>query len=53
MAALSDPLIATLADHAWRPATPESYTIIFHLGGAVGERIPRDRRSRTGGPGMR
>jgi FAD/FMN-containing dehydrogenase len=33
--ALSDALIATLAEHAWRAATPESYTIIFHLGGAV------------------
>jgi FAD/FMN-containing dehydrogenase len=33
---LSDALIDTLAEHAWRAATPESYTIIFHLGGAVG-----------------
>src|SRR5262249_54710496 len=33
---LSDALIDTLAERAWRVATPESYTIIFHLGGAVG-----------------
>jgi hypothetical protein len=33
---LSDALIDTLAERAWGVATPESYTIIFHLGGAVG-----------------
>jgi FAD/FMN-containing dehydrogenase len=50
VAALSDPLIATLAEHAWRAATPESYTIIFHLGGAVAREDPEgsafeDRRA--------
>jgi hypothetical protein len=33
---LSDPLIDTLAERAWGAPTAESYTIIFHLGGAVG-----------------
>jgi FAD/FMN-containing dehydrogenase len=33
---LSDALINTLAEGAWEVPTPESYTIIFHLGGAVG-----------------
>ena len=33
---LSDALIDTLAERAWGVATPESYKIIFHLGGAVG-----------------
>ena len=33
---LSDGLIDTLAERAWGLATPESYTIIFHMGGAVG-----------------
>jgi FAD/FMN-containing dehydrogenase len=50
VAALSDPLIATLAEYAWRAATPESYTIIFHLGGAVAREDPEgsafeDRRA--------
>jgi FAD/FMN-containing dehydrogenase len=47
---LSDALIETLAEHAWRVATPESYTIMFHLGGAVGREDPEgsafeDRRA--------
>ena len=33
---LSDELIDTLVAHAWRVATPESYTAMFHMGGAVG-----------------
>ena len=37
---LSDALIDTLVEHAWRAATPESYTIIFQLGGAVGRADP-------------
>ncbi len=32
---LGDALIDTLLEHAWRVVTPESYTIMFHLGGAV------------------
>jgi FAD/FMN-containing dehydrogenase len=47
---LSDALIDTLAEHAWRVETPESYTIMFHLGGAVGRQDPdgsafEDRRA--------
>lgn len=47
---LSDALIDTLAERAWAVPTPESYTIIFHLGGAVGRQDPEgsafeDRRA--------
>jgi hypothetical protein len=47
---LSDALVDTLAERAWGAATPESYTIIFHLGGAVGRQDPEgsafeDRRA--------
>jgi FAD/FMN-containing dehydrogenase len=47
---LSDALIHTLAERAWSVPTPESYTIIFHLGGAVGRQNPEgsafeDRRA--------
>ena len=50
VAALSDPLISALAEHAWRAATPQSYSIIFHLGGAVARENPErsafeDRRA--------
>jgi FAD/FMN-containing dehydrogenase len=37
---LDDALIATLTEHAWRVATPESYSALFHLGGAVGREDP-------------
>jgi hypothetical protein len=39
---MSDALIATLTEHAWRAATPESYTIIFHLGGAIARGDPEE-----------
>ena len=47
---LSDAMIDTLVEHAWRAPTPESYTILFHLGGAVGRQDPQqsafeDRRA--------
>ena len=47
---LGDALIDTLAERAWGVPTPESYTIIFHLGGAVGRQDPEgsafeDRRA--------
>jgi FAD/FMN-containing dehydrogenase len=50
MPPLSDALIDTLAEHAWRAETAESYTIMFHLGGAVGREDPEgsafeDRRA--------
>jgi FAD/FMN-containing dehydrogenase len=40
MPSLSDALIDTLAERAWEAPTPESYTILFHLGGAVGRQDP-------------
>ncbi|HEV8364500.1 MAG TPA: BBE domain-containing protein, partial [Gemmatimonadaceae bacterium] len=48
--ALDDALIGTLTEHAWRVATPASYTALFHLGGAVGREDPdgsafEDRRA--------
>ena len=51
--ALDDGLIATLVDHAWRVATPQSYTALFHMGGAVGREDPEgsafeDRRATHG-----
>ena len=47
---LGDALIATLTEHAWRVATPDSYSALFHLGGAVGRQDPdstafEDRRA--------
>src|SRR5687768_13791465 len=47
---LSDGLVTTLTEHAWRVATPASYTALFHLGGAVGREDPEgsafeDRRA--------
>ena len=47
---LSDALITTLTEYAWRLATPASYSAIFHMGGAVGREDPEgsafeDRRA--------
>jgi FAD/FMN-containing dehydrogenase len=47
---LSDQLIDTLVAHAWPFPTPQSYTAIFHMGGAVGRGDPdgsafEDRRA--------
>lgn len=47
---LSDGFIDTLVEHAWRVATPESYTAVFQMGGAVGREDPdgsafEDRRA--------
>ena len=47
---LSDALIDTLVAHAWRAPTPESYSAVFHMGGAVGREDPdgsafEDRRA--------
>ena len=46
----SDALIDTLTQHAWRVATPQSYSALFHLGGAVSREDPEgsafeDRRA--------
>jgi FAD/FMN-containing dehydrogenase len=50
LAALSDEAIEVLIEHAWRATTPMSYTIMFHLGGAVARTDPEasafeDRRA--------
>lgn len=48
---LSDAAIDTLIAHAWRAPSPKSYTIMFHLGGAMrrvgaAETAFEDRRAR-------
>ena len=48
--ALSDALIDTLAELAWGTVTPDSYTILFHLGCGVVRQVPEgsafeDRRA--------
>ena len=44
---LTDGAIATLAEHAWQKASPASYTIVFHLGGAI-SRLPADHSAAGG-----
>lgn len=51
LAPLSDEAIDVLVEHAWRAPTPMSFTIMFHLGGAVARTDPEasafeDRRAR-------
>ncbi|MBT2403501.1 hypothetical protein J7F00_08010 [Streptomyces sp. ISL-21] len=41
VATLSDDLIDVLVEHTARVASPRSYTLVFHLGGAVA-RVPED-----------
>jgi FAD/FMN-containing dehydrogenase len=45
--ALDDASIDTLLDHAWASRSPRSYTIVFHLGGAVG-RVPEEATAFSG-----
>jgi FAD/FMN-containing dehydrogenase len=50
LTALSDEAIEVLIEDAWPPPTPMSYTIMFHLGGAVARTDPEasafeDRRA--------
>jgi FAD/FMN-containing dehydrogenase len=40
--ALSDAAIAVLIEHAWAAPSPQSYSIMFHLGGAIRHRSPAD-----------
>jgi FAD/FMN-containing dehydrogenase len=40
--ALSDAAIDALIEHAWAAPSPQSYTIMFHLGGAIRRRSPAD-----------
>jgi len=47
LGALDDQAIGTLVEHAWASRSPRSYTIIFHLGGAVA-RVPDEATAFTG-----
>ena len=40
--ALGDAAIDALVKHAWAAPSPQSYTIMFHLGGAIRRRSPAD-----------
>lgn len=44
---LTDAAIAALAEHAWRASSPVSYTIIFHLSGAIA-RVPQNESAYAG-----
>jgi hypothetical protein len=44
---LSDEAISTLVAHAWKTHSPASYTIIFHMGGAV-RRLGEDATAFSG-----
>jgi FAD/FMN-containing dehydrogenase len=44
---LGDRAIDTLVEHAWRHRSPQSYTIMFQLGGAV-RRVPDEATAFTG-----
>jgi FAD/FMN-containing dehydrogenase len=44
---LSDDAIAVIADHAYGAGSPRSYTVVFHMGGAVA-RVPRDATAFAG-----
>jgi len=47
LAGLSDEVIDTVAEHAYRATSPRSYAAMFHLGGAVA-RAPRDATAYAG-----
>jgi FAD/FMN-containing dehydrogenase len=40
VAALDDDVVDVLLDHAWASRSPDSYTVVFHLGGAVARTDP-------------
>lgn len=44
---LSDEAISTLGAHSWKKHSPASYTIIFHMGGAV-RRLPEEATAFSG-----
>ena len=48
--ALSDAAIDALIEHAWAAPSPQSYTIMFHLGGAIRRARPPTPRSRIAAP---
>ena len=47
LTALSDEVIAVVAEHVYRARSPRSYAAMFHLGGAVA-RVPRDATAFAG-----
>jgi FAD/FMN-containing dehydrogenase len=47
LTALSDEVIAVVAEHAYAATSPRSYAAMFHLGGAVA-RVPRDATAYPG-----
>jgi FAD/FMN-containing dehydrogenase len=47
LAALSDEVIDTVAEHSYRATSPLSYTAVFHAGGAVA-RVPREATAYSG-----
>ena len=44
---LTDGAIETMVEHAWRKDSPASYTLVFHLGGAI-SRLPEDHSAAGG-----
>lgn len=44
---LSDGAIDVLLEQSWRKTSPASYTLLFHLGGAIG-RLPEDASAASG-----
>ena len=46
---LGDAAIAALVEQAWRTSSPASYTLIFHLGGAIAQ-VPQDDSAYAGRP---
>ena len=45
---LSDEVIDIVAEHAYRAASPRSCVVMFHFGGAVAARAPRDATAYAG-----
>jgi hypothetical protein len=45
---LSDEAIAVIADHAYAAGSPRSSVVMFHFGGAVAARAPRDATAYAG-----
>jgi FAD/FMN-containing dehydrogenase len=48
---LSDGAIDVMVDYAWRKSAPSSFTIVFHLGGAIA-RHPEDETAASGRDAM-
>jgi FAD/FMN-containing dehydrogenase len=44
---LSDGAVEVLLENSWRKSAPSSYTLLFHLGGAI-QRLPEDASAASG-----